>query len=117
MKRNRLNRKFFLAKAIFSRRSSSYVKNLKRLRLFDTLILTRTTLALFFQKTDFDVSKKLKQSYLLYLKYEEDEDVRAWGNKKKHFYGGNPNDPRNAMTEKDGIYLLIHYDFFFPITS
>jgi len=39
--------------------------------------------------------------------YEEEEDVRAWGNKKKHFYGGNPNDPRNAMTEKDGENELI----------
>merc|ERR1712008_486379 len=32
---------------------------------------------------------------------DEEQDVRAWGNKKKHFYDGNPNDPRNAMTEKD----------------
>ena len=31
------------------------------------------------------------------FKYEEEDDgdVRAWGNKKKHFYGGNPNDPKN----------------------
>merc|ERR1712244_100193 len=32
---------------------------------------------------------------------EDDGDVRAWGNKKKHFYGGNPNDPKNQSETVD----------------
>ncbi len=33
---------------------------------------------------------------------DNDDDVRAWGGKKKHFYGGNPNDAQNKMSAKDG---------------
>ena len=32
---------------------------------------------------------------------DEESDVRAWGNKKKHFYGGNPSDKRYGEERKD----------------
>merc|ERR1712180_19994 len=36
----------------------------------------------------------------------EEEDVRAWGNKKKHFYGGNPNDPKHQTDNVDENELI-----------
>ena len=34
---------------------------------------------------------------------ENDDDVRAWGKKKKHFYGGNPNDTRREDLEDEEL--------------
>ena len=34
---------------------------------------------------------------------EDTDDVRAWGKKKKHFYGGNPNDYRNEEVADDEL--------------
>ena len=38
---------------------------------------------------------------------ENEEDARAWGSKKKHFYGGNPNEKKKSREKtKEGEYMV-----------